>query len=177
MMKDPVFSAFSDRSSNPVATAIGANKKVRVSRVSGHTEVLSGVVVLVFDGGTGAAKAEMADVTVLAAIGADQENIAEEKLHGTFSLGTENCRATAVGALCGSIKGQHGTVLFLAWSKRVYTTPGRKVSASKTSEASISRSSGKSRDCFGQRLFASSPDHGLRRAELPIDMRGSAPGA
>ena len=97
--------------------------------------VLSGVVALVFDGGTGAPKAEMADVTVLAAIGADQENIAEEKLHGTFSSGTENCRATAVGALCGSIKGQHGTVLFLAWSERVYTTPTKKVSACKSSEA------------------------------------------
>ena len=39
MVIDPIFSALSDRASNLVATAIGANQKVRTSCVSGHTEL------------------------------------------------------------------------------------------------------------------------------------------
>jgi hypothetical protein len=77
----------------------------------------------------------MADVTVLAAIGADGEQVAEEKFHRTFSSGTENCRATTVGTTCGPIQGQHRTVLFLASSENYTPRLAGKLSASKSSKA------------------------------------------
>jgi hypothetical protein len=40
MVIDPIFSALPDGSSNPVATAIGANEWVRVVCVSGYTKLL-----------------------------------------------------------------------------------------------------------------------------------------
>jgi uncharacterized membrane protein YjjP (DUF1212 family) len=80
---------------------------------------LSGVVALVFDGMLGAAEAEIALIAVRAAQGAYGKDGMKDVLQEPFSSRLVVLVAAAVGTICGSIQGQHGAVLFLAWGSEI----------------------------------------------------------
>jgi hypothetical protein len=99
---------------------------------------LSWVVALAFDGATGAAEAEIALIAVRAAQGAYGKDTVEDVLPESLSSGLVELLTTTVGTTCGPIQGQHGAVLFLAWRAKLYTTPRKKISASKWSKLRLS---------------------------------------
>jgi len=70
---------------------------------------------------------EIADVTILAAVGSYEENVVEKKLAQTSSSGPINLWTSAAGAIVRLREGKHGTVLFLAWSPKLYPTRAKTV--------------------------------------------------
>ena len=71
------------------------------------------------------AEPEIADVAILAAVRGYQENVVQKELAHTSSSGPVDLRASAAGAVVRLHEGKHGTVLFLAWSRGLYTTEGK----------------------------------------------------
>ena len=70
---------------------------------------------------------EIADVTILAAVRGYEENVVQKELAQTSSSGPVNLSASTVGTIGRLRKGKHGTALFLAWSRRLYTTGDKNV--------------------------------------------------
>jgi hypothetical protein len=73
------------------------------------------------------AEPEIADVTNLAAVWGYKENVVQKELAQTSSSGPVDLRAPASGAIVRLREGKHGTVLFLAWSRGLYTTEEKNV--------------------------------------------------
>ena len=73
------------------------------------------------------AETEIAAVASAAAERSDKEQFVENVLAEAFSSGAVNGGAATVGTIGGLRKGKHGTVLFLAWSRELYTTEDRNV--------------------------------------------------
>jgi len=69
---------------------------------------------------------EIADVTILAAVWGYEENVVQKELAQTSSSGPVNLRASTGGTIVRLPEGKHRTVLFLAWSRRLYTMGDKK---------------------------------------------------
>lgn len=65
----------------------------------------------------GAARAVIAILTVLAAVGAGKENVVQQEFDHADSSGSIGSCATTIGTFWGLLDGNHGTSLFLAWSQ------------------------------------------------------------
>jgi hypothetical protein len=65
-------------------------------------------------------ESKIADVTILAAVWGYEENVVQKELAQASSSGPVNLSASAAGTSVRLREGKHGTVLFLAWSRRLY---------------------------------------------------------
>ncbi len=72
------------------------------------------------DGMAAEAETEIAGVASAAAIRTDKEQFVENVLAEASSSGAVNGGAATFGTIVGLAKGKHGTVLFLAWSPKLY---------------------------------------------------------
>jgi len=88
---------------------------------------LGGVLAGPVDGMAAETETEIAAVASAAAERADKEQFVENVLAEAFSSGAVNRGAATVGTIGGLCEGKHGTVLFLAWSRRLYTTGNKNV--------------------------------------------------
>jgi len=70
---------------------------------------------------------EIAAVASAATERTDKEQFVEEVLAEALSSGAVNGGAATAGTIGGLREGKHGTVLFLAWSGKLYTTGGSNV--------------------------------------------------
>ena len=106
------------------------SKRLKVQRekpgLASLSDARGGVLAGFFDGRSRAAEAEKAGVATLAAIWGCEESVVQKELQQTFSSGPMNLGTSAVGAIVRLREGHHGTVLFLAWSPRLYTRGGDK---------------------------------------------------
>ena len=83
---------------------------------------LGGVLAGPVDGIAAEAETEIAGVASAATIRTDKEQFVENLLLEASSSGAVNGGAAAFGTVGGHTKGKHGTVLFLAWNPKLYTT-------------------------------------------------------
>src|SRR6267142_4264356 len=104
----------------PLNAWLGRNSESPRSELS---RMLAGLV----DGRARVPEPEIADVTILAAVWGYEEDVVKKELAQTSSPRPVNLRASAVGAIVRLREGKHGTVLFLAWSRRLYTTGDKNV--------------------------------------------------
>ena len=88
---------------------------------------LSGVVGGPVDGMAAETETEIAAVASAATERTDKEQFVEEVLAEALSSGAVNGGAATAGTIGGLREGKHGTVLFLAWSGKLYTTGGSNV--------------------------------------------------
>jgi len=93
----------------------------RESPRSGLSGMLAGLV----DMRARVPEPEIAEVTILTAVWGYEENVVQQELAQASSSGPVNLRASAAGAIVRLSEGKHGTVLFLAWSRKLYTPRGQ----------------------------------------------------